>query len=147
MLKCGQVIDIEARATLILLEDEEAVAGHVREQGGFKSGDRLELGVSGPVIESEDVLVANVPKFRGGDEGEGGLTTVVGEEEGAGRGGLAPGATHRAAAEEGFGGLADEDLPDDYILREAAAGMPRFHPTKDSGETIAGLHHSRRWKF
>jgi hypothetical protein len=63
MLKCGRVIDIEARATLILVEDEEAVAGHMREQGGFKSGDRLELGVSGPVIESKNVIVANVPIF------------------------------------------------------------------------------------
>jgi hypothetical protein len=129
MLKCGRVTDIEACVSLILVEDEEAVARHLQEQGGFKSGDRLELGVSGPVIKSKDVLVANVRIFRGGDEGEGGLTTVVGKEEGAGRGDLAPGAAHRAAAEEVFVGLADEDLPNDYILREAAAETPRsFFP-------------------
>jgi hypothetical protein len=44
---------------------------------------------------------------------------MVGEEEVAGGGDAAPGATDGAAAEEGFWGEAGEDLPDGELVREA----------------------------
>ena len=59
---------------------------------------------------------------------------MVGEEEAASGGGAAPGAADGAAAEEGFGGQADEDLPDHDLIREA----------REERRRSCGLHHGRR---
>ena len=43
---------------------------------------------------------------------------MVGHEEVTGRGGVAPGVSDGTAAEEGFGGQTDADLPHDDLIRE-----------------------------
>jgi hypothetical protein len=97
-------------------DDEEAVAGG--EPGDVNAAkSRHELGLVGgdepcPVGQGVEGIVV--------DEGEGGLVRVVSEEEVAGGGGAAPGAADGAAAEEGLGGQADEDLPDGDFFRDAA---------------------------
>jgi hypothetical protein len=91
----------------------------------------LELGAGSPVIEGEDVLVAGASVLGAGDardDGKRALAGMVGEEEVAGAGDPAPGATDGAAAEEGLWGEADEDLPEGDLLREAAAGRRRSCP-------------------
>jgi hypothetical protein len=59
----------------------------------------------------------------------------VGEEEVAGRGGEAPSATDGAAAEDGFGGQAEEDLPYQDLIREA--------PIEKLRSWSCGLPHGR----
>jgi hypothetical protein len=86
-----------------LAEDEETVTGGLQTVGLMiiKPSDGLELGVCGPVIESKEVVVDGVVGAVGltPDNGEGGLAVMVGEEEVAGGGGVAPGAAHGAAPE------------------------------------------------
>jgi hypothetical protein len=115
------------------VEDEKTVAGGPRTIGLVKPSNGLELGVGGPVIEGKEFVVAGrgVVILESGDgftpdNGEGRLAAMVGEEEVAGGGGAAPSAADRAATEKGFCREADEDLPDDNLLREAAAGRRRF---------------------
>jgi hypothetical protein len=69
-------------------------------------------------------------------EWESGLVAVVGEEEVAGGGSVAPGAADGAAAEEGLGGQADEYLPDGDLIGEAAVERRR--------SCSCGLRHGRR---
>ena len=82
----------------------------------------------GLLLEGEDVLaVFAVALFVVAvEEGEAGLAGVVGEEEVAGGGGAAPGGADGAAAEDGFRGQADEDLPDDDLVRDAAVERRRY---------------------
>ena len=61
----------------------------------------------------------------------------MGEEEVAGGGGAAPDAADGAAAEEGFGGQADEDLPDGDVIGEAREERRRCC-------CACGLRHGRR---
>ena len=58
------------------------------------------------MVEGEDVTVTVA-----GEDGQGGLASVVGLEESVVGGGAAPVAADGAAAEDGFGVEADEDLP------------------------------------
>ena len=109
--------------------DEEAVAGGLRMHvaiAGAKSRDGLEL-VRCSVVEGDDVYgTAGVAgAVVAVDEGEAGLARVVGEEEVEGEGGVAPGGADGAAAEDSFGGQADEDLPDDDLVRDAAVERRR----------------------
>jgi hypothetical protein len=99
------------------------------------------VGVGGPVVERVDVFIAAGAVFIAGDDGEIGLAAVVGQEEVTGGGGASPGAADGAAAKEGFWGEANEDLPDDDLLREAAAERRR-------SSFSCGLRHGRRrWGF
>ena len=86
-----------------------------------KSRDGLELVGGGepcPVVEGNDAYgLAGLVE----EEGQRGLAAVVGEEEAAGGGGAADG----TAAEEAFGGQADEDLPDRDLVWEATVETRR----------------------
>jgi hypothetical protein len=134
MLKRSRVADRENPARHG--EDKKTVAGGLQAEGVVKSGNWLELGAGGPAMEGEDSFVATTTVLGGAYNGEGGLTAVVGQQKEAGRGGETPGAAHRAAAEEGFGRKADEDLPDDNIVGEATVETPRSFPQ--------GLWHGHR---
>lgn len=84
-----------------------------------KPDDGVELG--GLVVEEEDVLLpVAADVLTVGEDGEGWLAGVVGEEEAAGGGGAAPAAADGAAAEDGLGVQADQDLPEDDGIREFA---------------------------
>lgn len=112
-------------------DGEKAVAGGLHTDGCVtKSCDGLELVVSGhpcPVVQVDDVQGRGIVAVAvtGVEEGEGGLVGVVGEEEVPGGGGAAPSAADSAAAEEGFWWEADEDLPDEDLLRETTAQVRR----------------------
>lgn len=83
----------------------------------------MELGSGGGlVVEGNDVLGADGAAFITVEEVEGGLAGVMGQEEVVGGGHVAPGKADGAAAEEVLGGQANEDLPDDDLLREATKG-------------------------
>ena len=99
-----------------------------------KSRDGLGGGGPSLVVEGGDVCeeAAAVVEIVDVGEREGGLAGVVGEEEVAGGGGAAPGTADGTAAEEVFGGQADEDLPDGDLVREAAEERRR-----------CGLRHGR----
>jgi hypothetical protein len=132
MLTGDRVADEEGLSQAKFVEDEETVARGHETTGLVKPSDGLELGVGGPVIQGKEFIVAGrgVVILESGDgftadNGEGRLAAMVGEEEVVGGGGAAPSAADRAATEEGFWGEADEDLPDDDLLREAAAGRRR----------------------
>jgi hypothetical protein len=127
MLTRGRVADGEAgcRADGAQLgEKEQAVAGGLRVEDVVELRDGVESVVvgGGPWVEGEDVVVVDAadPRVAAGENGKAGLVVVVGEEEIAGGGYAAPGAADGAAAEEGFWGEADEDLPDDDLFQEAA---------------------------
>ncbi|KAI5013666.1 hypothetical protein ZWY2020_037686 [Hordeum vulgare] len=96
---------------------KEATRSSIYEPRSSRATDR-----SWPVVEGGDLqgaanLVVSVAgEVAGVDEGAGGLAVVVG----AVGGGCAPGAADGAAAEERFGGQADEDFPDDDLFRDAA---------------------------
>jgi hypothetical protein len=132
---------------LIGAEDDQAVAGglHIRELvGGAKSGDGMELvGGSDPctVVQRHDVQVpaAVVGAVALEEEGQRGLAAVVGEEEFTGGGGAAPSAADGAAAEEGLVGKAEEDLPDEDLIRETGVERRR--------SCSCGLRHGRRLKI
>ena len=138
MLTRYRVADGEAGAIAKharLGDEEEAVAAELQTEGPAKPGDGVELGVGGgggPVVEGEEVTVPVV-----GGDGECGLACVVGQEEATGGGGAAPGAADGAAAEEGFGGQADEDLPDEDLIREAGVERRGLFCAR-------GLRHGRR---
>jgi hypothetical protein len=99
-------------------------------EGLVEPGDGVELVIrgGGPVVEGEDVVVADAedPLVVAGEDGEAGLAAVVGQEEVAGGGDGAPGAADGAAAEEAFGGKADKDLPKDDLVGEAGEERLRF---------------------
>jgi hypothetical protein len=117
MLTRSRVIDGGAYA--VVGEDDEAFTGGLRIEGIFETNERLETGAgSSLVIQGDEVFVAGAV-FVPGYDGEAPLAGVVGLEEGARRGGVAPCAADSAAAEEGFRWEANEDLPDDHLLREA----------------------------
>ena len=90
------------------------------EEGGdeAKSRDGLQL-VGGGVVEGDDDALGGPSVADAVEEGQGGLAVVVGGEEIAGGGRAAPGGADGAAAEEGFGRQADEDLPYHDLIREA----------------------------
>ena len=121
----GRVTDREADTGMgtdgpLPPEDKDAVAGGLlhAEDGAVEPGDGVEE--PAPAVDGEDVAVS-----AAGEDGEGGLVAVVGEEEVAGGGEAAPCAAHQAAAEEGFGGKPYQDVPDDEDLREGDAGAER----------------------
>jgi hypothetical protein len=123
MLTRSRVTDGEAYA--VVGEDDETFTGGLRIEEIFEPDERLEGRASGGlVIEGDEVFVAGA-EFGIGDDGEAPLAGVVGLEEGARRGGAAPGAADGAATEERFRREADEDLPDDHLLREAAVETRR----------------------
>ena len=133
-------------------ENEEAVAGGLQIEAGsmievwspLQSRDALEpVGGGDPctVVEGDDVqgLAAVGDDAVGVLEGEGGLAGVVGQEEAAGGGGAAPRGANGAAAEDGFGGQPDENLPDGDLVREAG----------EEGSRTYGIRHDRRpgWEW
>jgi hypothetical protein len=121
MLTSDRITDGEACVgRAVVDEDEESVARGQQIVTVVKTDDGLELVVGGSVIEGEELFVVSsgVSEFGEDDDGEGWLAIVVGMEEIEGGGGAAPGTANGAAAEEGFRGKTDEDLPDDNLLRE-----------------------------
>jgi hypothetical protein len=123
MLTSDRITDGEAGVGLAILdEDYKSVAGGPPIVTVVKTDDGLELVVGGLVIEGEELFVVSsgvfVSEFGEDDDGEGWLAIVVGMEEIEGGGGAAPGTANGAAAEEGFRGKTDEDLPDDNLLRD-----------------------------
>jgi hypothetical protein len=85
MLTRGWVADGEAGAGAKhgqLGEDEQAVACGHRMEGLVEPGDGVELVIrgGGPVVEGEDVVVADAedPLVVAGEDGEAGLASVVG---------------------------------------------------------------------
>jgi hypothetical protein len=121
MLTSDWITDGEAGVGLAILdEDYKSVAGDQPIVTVVKTDDGLELVVGGSVIEGEEVFVVSsgVSEFGEDDDGEGWLAIVVGMEEIEGGRGATPGTANGAAAEEGFWGKTDEDLPDDNLLRD-----------------------------
>jgi hypothetical protein len=121
MLTSDRITDGEACVGRAVVDkDEESVARGQQIVTVVKTDDGLELVVGGSVIEGEEVFAVSsgVSEFGEDDDGEGWLTIVVGMEEIEGGGGAAPGTANSAAAEEGFRGKTDEDLPDDNLLRD-----------------------------
>jgi hypothetical protein len=88
-----------------------------------KSRDRVKLvGCKHcPVVEGDDVCGLDIVVFAAVavEDWEGRLAAMMEEEEVAGGGDAAPDAADGAAAEEGFGVEADEDLAYDDIIWEA----------------------------
>jgi hypothetical protein len=70
MLSSDWVADGEAGAIVLVTlgEDEEAVAEGLRTVGVVKPGDRVELGVDGPVIKGVEVFVEGTAVLGTGDE-------------------------------------------------------------------------------
>jgi hypothetical protein len=137
MLSRGRVADGEGVAIRAIHGDnEEAVARGRQTERPVKPGNGFELVVGGPAVEGEDV---SAEALVCADDREGGLPAVVRQEEVAGGDGAAPCVAYGAAAEEGFWGEANEDLPDDDLLREAAAAT--------NGSCHCGLLHGSRPGF
>jgi hypothetical protein len=138
MLTRGWVADGEAGSGADgaqLVEKEQAVAGGLRVEDVVELCDGVEpVAVGGgPRVEGEDIVALDTadPRVVAGENGKAGLVVVVGEEEIAGGGDAAPGAADGAAAEEGFSGEADEDLPDDDLVREAGEERRRISHRHD----------------
>lgn len=124
-----RVADVEAA---VGDDEEEAVAGgeHVEvEVEVLRGGGNAVRAQDGELLSGAVVHGVDPPLMVvfGGEEREGGLAAVVGEEEfGVGCEAAAPGAAHGAAPADGLGRETRQDLPDDQLLGELRHAGGRF---------------------
>ncbi|KAI4966347.1 hypothetical protein ZWY2020_041218 [Hordeum vulgare] len=116
---------------------KEATRSSIYEPRSSRATDRSWLVVEGVIPGAANLVVSVAGEVAGVDEGAGGLAVVVG----AVGGGCAPGAADGAAAEERFGGQADEDFPDDLFRMPRTTGVAPAAPAlaASAGEELISI--------